>query len=119
MESILLNAFSEHLSKIIIGFRRDQINSSLLTGRGEITSVDLNCNVLNDILRSYTPLVELESVHVTRLGFNVTSFTNIKKAPIEVLIDEIHVKVVECLEYHPRPNPPWIRPRPPPRPPTV
>ena len=41
---------------------------------------------------------------MTRLGFNVTSFTNIKKAPVEVLIDEIHVKVVECLEYRPPPQ---------------
>ena len=109
MESLLLNAFSDHLSSIIIGFRRDQINSSLLTGRGEITSVDLNCHVLNDLLRGYTPLVELESVHVTRLGFNVTSFANIKKAPIEVLIDEIHVRVVECLDYRP-PSPSFVDP---------
>ena len=101
MESFILNAFSEHLSAVIVGFSRDQINSNLLTGRGEITDVNLNCAFLNDILRSYTQLAVFESVLVTRLGINVTSFSNIKKAPIEIIIDEVHVRLVEPLHFQP------------------
>ena len=101
MESLLLSTFSEHLTTLVPDFSPAQISSSLLTGRGEITAVDLNCAHLNALLRSYllNGAVRLESVHVTRLGFNVTSFANIKKAPIEVNIDEIHVRVVESLDY--------------------
>ena len=101
MESLLLSTFSEHLTTLIPNFSPTQINSSLLTGRGEITAVDLNCAYLNSLLKSYllNGAIKLESVHVTRLGFNVTSFANIKRSPIEVNIDEVHVRVVESLDY--------------------
>ena len=101
MEALLLSTFSEHLTTLVPDFSPAQISSSLLTGRGEITAVDLNCAHLNALLRSYllNGAVRLESVHVTRLGFNVTSFANIKRSPIEVSIDEVHVRVVESLDY--------------------
>ena len=75
------------------------MNASLLTGKGEITDVELNVSLLNSIIRTHAPFVELESVHVTRLGFNVTSFANINRAPIEILVDEVHAKLVEPLEF--------------------
>lgn len=51
-------------------------------------------------MKETTPLVELSSVYVSKLSFNVTSFTNLKKKPIEVSIDEIHILIVEPLSYN-------------------
>ena len=57
---------------------------------------------LNAILKETTPFIELSSVYVSKLGFNVSSFTNLKKKPIEVSIDEVHVLLVEPLSFKKR-----------------
>lgn len=88
--------------KIIIGFRKEQVNANLLNGKGEITNVELNCAFLNNIITKMTPHMELESVHVSRLSFQVTSWTNLRKAPIVVDIEHVHVRAVEPLHFQER-----------------
>lgn len=75
------------------------MNANLLNGKGEITDVSLNCAALNDLLATVTPFVELESVHVSRLSFHVTSWSNIKKAPILIDIGDIRATIVEPLHF--------------------
>lgn len=99
MEQFVLGIFQEQLSKFIVGFRKEQVNANLLNGKGEITDVSLNCPVINDLLATVTPYVELESVHVSKLSFHVTAWANLRKAPILVDIEDVHVKIVEPLHH--------------------
>lgn len=76
-----------------------QVNANLLNGKGEIRDVEINCAVLNDDLRKMTPFIELESVHVSKLSFHVSSWTNIRKAPILVHVEHLTATVKEPLDY--------------------
>jgi hypothetical protein len=104
MEQFVLGIFQEQLSKFIIGFRKEQVNANLLNGKGEIRDVNINCAVLNEDLRKMTPFIELESVHVSKLSFHVSSWTNIRKAPILVHVEHLTAIVNEPLDYVDREN---------------
>jgi hypothetical protein len=62
---------------------------------------------LNDFIATFVQYVELSSVFVSKLSFNVSSFTKLKKAPIEISIDEIHIIAVEPLNYVPFDESSW------------
>jgi len=98
-ECIIYVPFSFNTEKGIIGFHEDQVNANLLNGKGEIRDVELNCSFLNDMISQVTPFVELEKVHVSSLSFYVTSWTNLRKAPICVNIGHVRARVVEPLRY--------------------
>lgn len=86
-----------------MGFRKEQINANLLNGKGEITNVSLNCQVLNEQhVRKVTSLLEIQDVHLSRLGFHVTSWANLRKAPIVVDIGKVTVVLKEPLELLPK-----------------
>lgn len=99
MEKFIIGLFTQQLETYIEGFRKEQVTANLLNGKGEISHVQIKVKPVNDILKRFTPLVELSSVYISKLSFNVTSLRKIKKAPIEIYIDEIHVVLVEPLEY--------------------
>jgi len=99
MEKFIIGLFSEQLETYIHGFRKEQLNANLLNGKGEISDVQIRVKPINDILKRYTNLIELSSVYVSKLSFNVTSFRYIKKAPIEISIDEVHIVLQEPLDY--------------------
>ena len=75
------------------------VNASLLNGKGEITDLSLNCAAINELLSNVVPFVELDSVHISRVAFQVTSWTNLRKAPIMVDIEHITVHISEPLHY--------------------
>jgi hypothetical protein len=102
MEQAVLSIFQEQLAKVIVGFRKEQVNANLLNGKGEIQDVSLNCSFLNEKIATVTPFIELKEIHVSRLGFHVTSWTNLRKAPIIVDIGHITAKVQEPLRVLPR-----------------
>ncbi|KAL3945195.1 MAG: hypothetical protein SGBAC_000732 [Bacillariaceae sp.] len=99
MEKYILGVFREQLSKIIIGFREEQVNANLLNGKGEITDLQINCSVVNKMVSQLVPFATFEEIHVSRLGFQVTSWANIRKAPIVVNIGCITAVVEEPLNY--------------------
>lgn len=99
MEQFVLGIFQEQLSRFIIGFRKEQVNANLLNGKGEITDVELNCQFLNEFVTKVTPFIELLEVKVSRLSFHVSSWTNLRKAPIVVDIEHVHAVVQEPLDY--------------------
>ena len=94
--SISLLIFSR---QFIVGFRKEQVNANLLNGKGEIKDVSLNCAALNEHLTQITPFIELETVHVSKLSFHVSSWTNLRKAPILVHIEHLTASVYEPLHY--------------------
>jgi hypothetical protein len=108
MESYIIGLFSEQLSTYIHGFKREQVNASLLSGKGEISQVQIKVEPINEILEDIIPSVKLASVYVSKLSFNVTSIRNIRKSPIEVTIDEVHVVFVERLKYKGKSDEQWI-----------
>ncbi len=71
----------------------------MLNGKGEIKDVALNCAFLNQQLATVTPFVELESVQISRLSFHVTSWTNIRKAPILVDIEDVKATILEPMYF--------------------
>ena len=75
------------------------MNANLLNGKGEITDVSLNCSFFNEVIATITPYIEFDSVHVSRLGFHVTSWANLRKAPIVVDIEHITATIHEPLRY--------------------
>lgn len=75
------------------------MNANLLNGKGEINNVELNCAFLNETIQKVSPLIELESVHVSKLSFHVSSWTNLRKAPIVVDIEHVRATVVEPLHF--------------------
>jgi N-terminal region of Chorein or VPS13 len=85
--------------QFIIGFRKEQVNANLLNGKGEIHNMNLNCEFLNEEISKISPFVELEYVHISKLSFHVSSWTNIKKSPICVDVEEITLKIREPLDY--------------------
>jgi len=99
MEQFVLGIFQEQLSKFLVGFRKEQVNANLLNGKGEIRDVNINCSVINNLISKVTPFIILESIRVSKLSFNVTSWTNIKKAPICVVVEDVFVTIVEPLSY--------------------
>ena len=46
------------------------------------------------------PYLKLSEVTLTELRLEVTSYTNLKKAPVVLVIDEIHAHAIEPLEYY-------------------
>lgn len=75
----------------------------MLNGKGEITDVELNCDFLNtEFLNKLTPFFQLSRIHVSRLSFSVSSWTNLRKAPILIDIEHVTATITEPLEYHPR-----------------
>eukprot|EP00934_Nitzschia_sp_Nitz4_P008098 Nitzschia sp. Nitz4//scaffold135_size62275//54221//61276//NITZ4_006357-RA/size62275-snap-gene-0.60-mRNA-1//-1//CDS//3329535584//8088//frame0 len=102
MEQLVLGLFQEQLSKIIVDFRREQINANILNGKGEITDVSLNCAVINETVRKVSPFLEFEDIHVSRLGFHVTSWANLRKAPIVVDMGVITAQIKEPMQCLPR-----------------
>jgi hypothetical protein len=70
-----------------------------LNGKGQIRDVNLNCSFINEQLSKVTPFFYVESIRVSELGFNVTSWTNLKKAPILVDIQDVEIKVIEPLSF--------------------
>jgi len=98
----VLGIFQEQLSKFIVGFRKEQVNANLLNGKGEIKDVSLNCSVLNELIAKLTPFIEFESVQISKLSFHVTSWANLKKAPLCVVVDNVRAVLVEPLHYIPK-----------------
>ena len=82
-----------------MGFRKEQVNANLLNGKGEINNVELNCAALNETITKMTPFIELESVHVSKLSFQVTSWTNLRKAPIMIDIEHVRARAIEPLHF--------------------
>ena len=85
--------------QFIIGFRKEQVNANLLNGKGEITNVEINCSFLNSHISKLTPFVELERVHISKLSFSVTSWTNLRKAPIIIDVEHVEAYILEPLHY--------------------
>lgn len=75
------------------------MNASLLNGKGEITDVSLNCAFLNEAVSRVSPFIKFESIHVSKLGFHVTSWTNLRKAPILVDIEHVTAIIHEPLGF--------------------
>jgi hypothetical protein len=75
------------------------VNANLLNGKGEIKDVELNCKFLNETIQKVSPFFELESVHVSKLSFHVSSWTNLRKAPIVVDIEHVRAVLVEPLHF--------------------
>ena len=104
MENFVLNLFSDQLSRIIKDFSSSQINANFLSGKGSIRNVKLNTDLINDFLNKpphgTVPFLEFTEITLTELRVEVTSYTNLKKAPIVLVIEEIHAKAREPLEYH-------------------
>ena len=99
MENFVFNLFSDKLSKIILDFSPDSINANFLSGRGSITDVRLNVDLINDYLRPSCPFIEFVEIELSELRVEVSSYTNLKKAPIVLVIGEIRAVARESLEY--------------------
>jgi hypothetical protein len=50
MENFVLNLFSDQLSKVILNFHPSTINANFLSGKGSITNLRLNVDVINEFL---------------------------------------------------------------------
>ena len=99
MESFVFNLFKEQLSKIIVDFSPSSINANFLSGRGSINDVRLNVDLINDHLRGVCPFVEFVEMSLSELRVEVTSYTNLKRSPIVLVIGEIRAVAREPLEY--------------------
>lgn len=99
MENFVFNLFSDKLSKLIVNFSPVSINANFLSGRGSITDVRLNVDLINDYLRPSCPFIEFVEIELSELRVEVTSYTNLKKAPIVLVIGEIRAVARESLEY--------------------
>jgi hypothetical protein len=95
----IISLFSEQLSTYIHGFSKEQVNANLLSGKGEISEVHVKVEPINEIIETSLPFIEFSSVYISKLSFNVTSIRQIRKSPIEISIDEIHVVLVERLKF--------------------
>ena len=82
-----------------MGFRKEQVTANLLNGKGEIRDVELNCDFLNETASKLSPFVAFESVRVSKVSFYVSSWTNIRKAPIFIDIEHVTAKLVEPLQF--------------------
>lgn len=75
-----------------------------ISSKGSITNVKLNTALLNQLLTEppygLFPYIQLKAVTLTELRLEVTSYTNLKKAPVVLVIDEVFVDAEEMLEYH-------------------
>lgn len=75
------------------------MNANLLNGKGEIHNVELNCSLLNEELGRIAPFIEFEKVHISKINFHVTSWTNLRKAPIVIDIEHIRARAVEPFRF--------------------
>lgn len=91
------NRLNLYIFQFIIGFRKEQVNVNLLNGKGEISNVEINCSFLNSNLSKLSPFVELERVHISKISFHVSSWANLRKAPIIVDIEDIEASILEPL----------------------
>jgi hypothetical protein len=61
--------------------------------------MELNCSILNEQLRHITPYIELERIHISKVSFHVSSWTNLRHSPITIDIDHVHVTMIEPFYY--------------------
>lgn len=94
-----LIVFPKNILQYIVGFRKEMVNASLLNGKGEITDLNLNCAAINEQISAIVPFIEIDSIHISKVAFQVTSWTNLRKAPILVDIEHITVQISEPLHY--------------------
>ncbi len=57
--------------------------------------------MFNEYIATVCPYIRVEEIHVSRLGFHVTSWTNLRKAPIIVDIGHVTAKIEEPLKILP------------------
>lgn len=75
------------------------MNANLLNGKGEIHNVELNCAFLNETISRVSPFIEFDRVHVSKLSFHVSSWTNLRKSPIIIDVEHVTASVVEPLHF--------------------
>lgn len=75
------------------------MNANLLNGKGEITGIELNCSFLNEEIRKVTPYIELESAHISKLSFHVSSWTNVRQSPIVIDVEHATAVIMEPLHF--------------------
>ena len=69
--------------------------ANLLNGKGEIRDVSLNCALLNESIARLTPYIRFDEIQCDRIGILVTSWANLRKAPIIVDIGKVTAKIHE------------------------
>lgn len=75
------------------------MNANVFNGKGDISNIEINCSVINEQLRHITPYVEFERIHVSKLSFHVSSWTNLRNSPIRLDVDHVHITIVEPFYY--------------------
>jgi hypothetical protein len=99
MENFVFNLFKEQLSRIILDFSPNSINANFLSGRGSINDVRLNVSLINETYRDICPFLEFVEISLSELRIEVTSYTNLKRAPIVLFIGEVRAVAREPLDY--------------------
>ncbi len=87
------------MNQIIIGFRKEQVNANLFNGKGEIRNIEINCSIINEHVRQFTPFIEFERIHISNLSFHVSSWTNLRHSPVRIDMEHVHVTMVEPFYY--------------------
>lgn len=73
-----------------------------MNGKGEIRDVSLNCALLNESIARLTPYIRFDEIQCDRIGILVTSWANLRKAPIIVDIGKVTAKIHEPFSLLPR-----------------
>ena len=110
LSHLCIQSFTDHIqtyshTKVIVGFRKEQVNANFLNGKGEIKDVALNCSLLNAELSKTSPYIQAESVHVSKLSLHVASWRT-TVPHVHLRLEHVTAQVSEPLHYvasHPHP----------------
>ncbi|CAF0946667.1 unnamed protein product [Adineta steineri] len=94
MASLIKNQIIKHLSKFVKNLSSNQINLSTLKGEGELSSIDLDEQALEDVIELPTWL-KIQKATCGR-AFIKIPWTSLKTSPIQLQLDDVTVEIETC-----------------------
>lgn len=99
MASLIKNQIIKRLSKFVKNLSSNQINLSTLKGEGELSSIDLDEQALEDVIELPTWL-KIQKATCGRVFIKIP-WASLKTSPIQLQLDEVNIEIVTCQDLRP------------------
>ncbi|CAF1624151.1 unnamed protein product, partial [Adineta ricciae] len=94
MASLIKNQIIKRLSKFVKNLSTNQIHLSALKGEGELSSIDLDEQALEDVIELPTWL-KIQKATCGRVFIKIP-WTSLKTSPIQLTLDDVTIEIETC-----------------------
>ena len=106
MESIILSVIQSYLKDYVNNFRKEQISLNFLRGKGSLTNLDINVDVINDLIfASGAPGLRFTRILCNTLAIRSPDVWSLKNKPIIFFVDQLFIEIAETVDIVKKPRP--------------